>query len=892
MKKTTIASLEGNQKYLDFTLSRLNIYKSQIEIYKIEQQEINESDLKLLKFLNLERAKHTDESAEGDNCNEQKRILFQRVNFIKRKIDILQKVRRQLERELYLDDELNRKNGLSDDQVKEAQLNKISQEPDKYSNLVLNLDYELNLTQESRSKDGYDVEQWFNLQKVDFRTQATIYAADSKQNFYRWIQIFQNKNEYQHLYLYIHGLETETEFFQFDDFISTLKMFDICFQTVTIDVQFENNLCILALLRSLMSINRFNILNITTNSSFSYKRKKIYLQQVGDLIESIFTVIFSHRHLQGIKLQLPPESFDFLHKITQQINAKKSQLKVYCQASDYKFANSSKVSDYFQFLAQIPHLAHISQYAIPIRTEDAANNLNFILKKVQSACLNLITVLPQFNFEFYFSNLKHLNLELSIDPQMFSNQNLENLLLSLKEAKMLTSLKLYFYNCVYYPAQETPKSQAFNQLTEIKREENSEIKGETHRNNVFTTKIKNQFDGQQQVTQNINQNLNTYTHTPIQKVNSMKLFDNLSELTELEDFNITIQATQEIYDSLHKLLIKSIRLKKFQLKLNQAQKQNKIVDLGNIYKTLNDLKQVSVKIETENICVSYQLLNEYSNFYFFDLKLSQESNEFKQIFNQYEFQFENIKQIRIQQKYLENLENLNVLCKSLSSCDSLKNIQLIVHLNYNHNLLKNIQRQPINMPELLFFKQFEYLKQLENIYIDCVVDQHILNSISEFLENCQLIKSFILKKQDVPQYYLDYSNIFKSLQKLPQLNQVFVSYQSEYLKISDKHKQAWEKHKLNTFYQPLCEFIKESSQTLQLIDLDERQIDDQPLTKILQSLIDSKFHHYVRINPFLQQTIIQQKDKKYYQLLEACNQKGLLVQGYFKFPLSQPTDPY
>ncbi|EAR91819.1 telomerase component p95 (macronuclear) [Tetrahymena thermophila SB210] len=887
MKKTTITSQQGNQKNLDFTLSRLNIYKTQIEIYKIEQQEINESDLKLLKFLNLESNKNTKESGEGYGCNEQKRILLQRVNFIKKRMDILQNFIIKLERELYLDDELNRKNGLSDDQVKEAQLNKISQEPDKYSNLVLNLDYKLNSTQESRSKDGYDVEQWFNLQKVDFRTQATIYAADSKQNFYRWIQIFQNKNEYQHLCLYIHGLETETEFFKFDDFISTLKMFDICFQTVTIDVQFESNLCILALLRSLMSINRFNILNITTDSSFSYKRKKIYLYQVGDLIESIFTVIFSHRHLQGIKLQLPPESFDFLHKITSQINAKKSQLRVYCQASDYIFANSNKVSDYFQFLAQIPHLAYISQYAIPITTINAANNLNFILKKVQSACLNLITVLPQFNFVICFTNLRYLNLELSFDPNIFTNQNLENLLLSLKEAKMLTSLKLRFYKCVYYSGQDTTKSQALNQIAE----ENLEITGGTHRNNEFTPEFKSLFHDQQKVIQNTNYNPNTCVCTPSQKLNSMKFFDNLSELTELEDFDITIQATQEIYDSLHKLLIKSTSLKEFQLRLNQTQKQNKMVDLGNIYKTLNDLKQVSVKIETENICISYQLLNEYSNFYFFDLELSQESNEFRQIFNQYEFQLENIKKIRIQQKYLENLENLNVLCKSLSSCHSLKNIQLIVHLNYNHNQLKNIKRQPINKPELLFFKQFEYLKQLENIYIDCIVDQHILNSISEFLEKCNLIKSFILKKQDVQQYYLDYSNIFKSLQKLPQLNQVYVSYQQEYLKISDEHKQTWEKHKLNTFYKPLSEFIKESSQTLQLIDLNQRQIDEEPLKQILQSLIDSRFHHYMRMNPFLQDKIKQQEDKQYQQLLEACNQKGVLVQGYFKFPLSQPTNP-
>ncbi|KAL4463142.1 hypothetical protein ABPG74_007143 [Tetrahymena malaccensis] len=889
MKKTTIASHEGNQKNLDFTLQRLEIYKSQIDSYGTQQQQIDEKDLKLLNLVNLERISNNYENYQAGNRNKNESQLLKSVNFVKQKYGLLKKIRSKIEKDLLLDDELNQKNGLSDDQVKEAQLKEISQEPDKYSNLVLNLDYKLKLNKQFRSENDYDVEQWFVLQKADYTTQIHIYAQSSNQIFYRWIQIFQNKNEYQHLCLYIHNLETQTDYFNFDDFISTLKLSEICFQTVTIDVQFENNLCILALLRTLLSINRFNILKI--KNSISFHRKKIHLYLVGDLIQSIFRLIFSHRHLQGIQLEIPPESFDYLHSIAPQISMEKSQLRIFCSGSDYKFSNPNKVADYFQFLAQIPHLAHISQYAIPLRTIQAASILNTLLAQVQSACLHLIPAPPLFNQRFFFSNLKQLNLELGINPNTFTDQNLENLLLSLKEAKALAVFKLYFYNCIYYTSQESSKIQDFNQTSAIITEDNNQTKEKTHQNEQSHQEIKDKLPTLQKETLYAIHDLKSQTNTPIEKLNSLKFFDNLSELTELQDLNVTVYATQEIYDSLHRLLTKLTSLKNFYIKLNSMQNQNQTFDLGNIYQTLNNLQQISVNIETESINISYLLLNEYSNFYQFVLKLSQKQNEIKQVFNQYQFQLQSVQKIKIIQKNLENLENLNILCQSLSSCKSLKNLQLIVHLNGIDNSLNTIQRKPINKPELPFFKQFGQLNQLKDIYIDCIIDQHILDTISELLEKCQLIQTFILKKQNLSQYYLDYSNIFKSLQKLVQLNQVYISYQQEQLQISDQNKQKWEQHKLNTFYIPLCEFIRESSQTLYLIDLNQQQISEQPLKIIFQSLIDSKFHHYLRINPHLSYQI-KSDYQKYEDILKACEQKGVLVKEYFKFPLSQPTGAY
>ncbi|KAL4496467.1 hypothetical protein ABPG72_014697 [Tetrahymena utriculariae] len=305
MKKTTLASFEENQKNLDFVLSRLRLDKSQIEINKIQQQEIDKNDLKLLTYVNLESSCNTYEKFLENSNYQCKKELLKKVNFIKQKIDLLQKCRSKIEKDLFLDDDLNKKNGLSNHQVKETQQNRMSQQPQKFSNLVLNMDYKLNLAKACRSKDDYDFEKQFILKKVDKTTQATIYATDS------------------------------------------------------------------------------------------------------------------------------------------------NQLRVYCQASDYKFANKNRVSNYFQCLVQIPHLAHISQYAIPLRTVEAACNLDNILKQVQLASLHLITAPPQFNFEILFSNLMLLNLELGVDPNIFTKQNLQHLLLSLKEAKMLAFLKLYFDNCIY-----------------------------------------------------------------------------------------------------------------------------------------------------------------------------------------------------------------------------------------------------------------------------------------------------------------------------------------------------------------------------------------------------------------------------------------------------------
>ncbi|KAL4496468.1 hypothetical protein ABPG72_014698 [Tetrahymena utriculariae] len=864
-KTAKVAAPEGNQKNLDFTLQRLGVYKEQIEYYKTQQQQIKQEDLKLLGFKNQEKDKNSGDDDDEENSSNKQQQLLRRVNQIKQQIELIKKVGTQVEKDLNLNEDENKKKGISEEQVKEAQLKTITEEQAKYQNLVFNMDYQLDLNQASntrryRRETEYDPEKWFELSQSDQKTQVSIYSY-SKASFDTWIQNFVGKNEYDHLNLYIHRIETEADFYAFDDFVQTIKLTNNSFQTVCIDVQFDNNLCVLALLRFLISLDRFNTLNITSCQT----RNKYQFEKIGELLESIFTVAFSHRHLQGIRLSIPCEAFQHLINSSSKISIKDSSLQVYSFSTDLKLVDTNKVQDYFKFLQQFPLLTHVIQQVIPVSVTDAIENLNVLLKKVKYANLNLVSIPSQFDFNFYFVNLQHLKLELGLEPNVLTKQKLENLLLSIKESKKLQLLKLNFYT---YVAEETSRKEILKQAQTIKNLKNN----------------KNQ-----------EQTPETKDETPNENTNGMKFFDHLSELAELEDFNVNLQATQEIFDSLHKLLVRSTNLKKYNVTYKYEKEKNKMdkfIDLKNIYETLNNLKKCSVNIQTPHGNISYALPNKDSTFYNFKLGLNQDLQHVSYTFKQNEFQFDKVKSARITSSNFENLEEFDTLCKSIASCKSLQNLKIIANYSNVKDQHKTIQRQPFNKPNLTFFKQFEVLKNLENVFIECILDQFILNSISEFLEKNKKIKSFILKRQYLLQYYLDYTKLFKNLQQLPELNQVYINLQLEELTVSEVHKQTWENHKQKAFYEPFCEFIKEASQTLQLIDFDQNTISEESIKKILQSVSESKHHHYLRMNPSQSDTLIQSENEEIQELLKACDEKGVLVKSYFKFPLCLPTGTY
>ncbi|KAL4463143.1 hypothetical protein ABPG74_007144 [Tetrahymena malaccensis] len=863
-KRQEASAPVGNEKNVDFALQRLEVYKEQVEYYKTQQQQIKQEDLKLLKFKNQEKDKNSgDDDSEENDSNKQYELL-RRVNQIKQQVQLIKKVGSKVEKDLNLNEEENRKNGITEEQVKELQLKTITEEQAKYKNLVFNMDYQLDLNQTSsrryRRENEYDSEKWFEISQVDQKNQISIYAY-SKTSFYSWIQSFTENKKYEHLNLYIHRLETEADFYAFDDFTQTIKLTNNSFQTVNIDVQFDNNLCILALLRFLISLESFNTLSISS----AYTRNKFNFEKVGDLLESIFTVAFSHRHLQGIKLNIPCEAFQYLVNSSSKINSKDSALQVYSFQTDLKLVDTNKVQDYFKFLQQFPLLTHISQQAIPVSATDAIENLNVLLKKVKYANLNLVSIPSQFNFNFYFVNLQHLKLEFGLEPNVLTKQKLENLLLSIKESKHLSFLRLNFYT---YVAEETSRKEILRQAQTIKSLKNNKNQEETPE---------------------------TKTETPNENTSGMKFFDHLSELTELDNFSVNLQATQEIFDSLHKLLIKSTNLKNFNVTYKYELEKNKMdifIDLKNIYETLNNLKKCSVNIQTPHGSINYVLPNKDSSFYNFKLSLNQELQHAKYTFKQNEFKFDRVKSARISSSNFENLEDFDSLCKSIASCQSLQNLKITAHYSNLNGQHRNIQRQPFNKPNLRFFSHFEALKNFENVSIDCTLDQHILNSISEFLEKNKKIKSFILKRQYLLQYYLDYTKLFKNLQQLPELNQVYISLQLEELTVNEQHKQIWENHKQKTFYEPLCEFIREASQTLQLIDFDQNTVSQESIKKILQAVSESKHHHYLRMNPSQSDSLIRSEDEDIQELIKACDEKGVLVKSYFKFPLSLPTSAY
>lgn len=84
-------------------------------------------------------------------------------------------------------------------------------------------------------------------------------------------------------------------------------------------------------------------------------------------------------------------------------------------------------------------------------------------------------------------------------------------------------------------------------------------------------------------------------------------------MTQLSDFHVTLQANQQIYDSLLTFLNRSPSLKTFYLNLQYEKELNLMsnyIDLKNLYETLNGLKKCrKVNIQTPHGSINYSLPN-------------------------------------------------------------------------------------------------------------------------------------------------------------------------------------------------------------------------------------------------------------------------------------------
>ncbi|KAL4489480.1 hypothetical protein ABPG72_002776 [Tetrahymena utriculariae] len=698
-------------------------------------------------------------------------------------------------------------------------------------------------------------------------------------------------------------------------------------KVIDLNLSTNNLLSILLAANCLASFSNFNILNIEGDNSILDQKNKINYHHY---LRLLFDSILQQRALQSLSLlNIPLFSQSFLNSLQSidlgQCYINSLQLESYISEKDQQYL--------LKLISCLPYIKSFLCQGLILDTKEKIQILNSILKKITCAKIVILQLPDNFDFLFEFENIKFLEIHISIGKQRLSNRKLENFQKSLSTSKNLKFLNFRFFFSIKKKKNQKKKEQveeneqeSLNEGDEIDEQQNqnnmdSDNQSSDEEENEYSDDEEEQqvnseeedYDDDNYHIKSRQYNRNRRQHSSNQEdeynegqvlcddemnaQQSYKFFDYLNDLEDLQDIEFEIELSQKLTESFISFLEQSKNLTKIVLKSNED-----FTDNNYFQAFLLEFKQLnSAKVDFKNI---YEIISKKQNLQKFDLNLKNYQIYYKKIsekdsnyslniqqknlplnsigFNPIIFQLPNLIEFsyKASNENMDYYQQLSWLLSSLQKSENLQKIKIEIENKYRdersskqkkQNSIEDLKRQNFNSKSHTLFSNLNNLGQLFKIELSIDLDEIILNSLSEFIQNNKFIKYFYLERACSFWNYSSvnlkgFSKFIQSLSTSSSLKLISLSKLIDRYEISKiQQQQLWDE-----IVNPLVNLIEKKDRNLATIEFFQDLNEDQ-IQSILKSLLEStspiniKFNYQitnkVRRSENLQKLYDQYKDK-------------------------------
>ncbi|KAL4478543.1 hypothetical protein ABPG74_006778 [Tetrahymena malaccensis] len=672
-------------KIKTFVDQKTLLLAKEVDSYAVQQSLLPDESIKIFQFYPKIPTPENDSSQKTNERKKSKKKLQEekevesKIEFIKHQIGIFEYLKSYVQKKLFISEEDSPQDQpeTSLDEIFETR-KKLLNDKFKDINNIFNLNYLPNIIQQNLPTRYYDAhsdstsrQSLGSSSNISSRSNSRsrsrsvqreeieqIQSKNQKQTYiqYEWFLIeedqlegFQGIQQYSFRsnqrfkdYYFNKSIQMEfnpqtttiESFYQYTDFVQTSLLDNRSPISVTLNLQLDQPLSLLAILNILLTIKPFNILKINVSG----QQKKNYDNK---LLEMILKIAICQRSLQQISINIQSvlSLQDFALTLSSAMSScdlEKSQVRVFDLQMNYyddnpNLENNNNLSELFYQISRFNMLYHLSATKLHI-TQYNVENFNKILKLVTSA------ELLQMKTEFQLSspNLTYLNLQYNFRSSKEEHVKYDYL----KDLPNLQELELKYSTQITY-IEITSRKEILKLSKKKLDEQDQDNKNDS---------LSQQDESQSQLFQ----------------------FDNLVRLSQLQILNLQLKGQQNIIDSFIEFVRQSQFLREVRLKL-----------------------QVEVNFE-ENEYLQYEIASSDLKLFSHLIQLKElEIFEVNQFFNQYliislssfiEYS-QSLKVLKISRNFYKQLYlDFNQLFKSISVSQTIE--QVFINLFIENNTVK------------------------------------------------------------------------------------------------------------------------------------------------------------------------------------------------------------
>ncbi|KAL4462075.1 hypothetical protein ABPG74_000920 [Tetrahymena malaccensis] len=700
-------------------------------------------------------------------------------------------------------------------------------------------------------------------------------------------------------------------------------------KVIILKLSIDNMLSILLAANCIASTFNFNLVIIQGIDYFRNHRKQdtsIY----QNYLQLLFDSIIQQRAIQSLSIQDIPLFSKPLIRSLKNIDLGFTYIQ---NLSINNQICEEEQLDFLNILAQLPYLSSLDCQDFILDTTEKVKALNNVLKKLISAQIKIDYLPKNFNFEFQFEKLKHLQISLGIQKQQLTNRKLDNFFKSLSQSQNLKVLDVNFQQS-YYQKQNKSKKKLQNRANRDQDDDNEEdfddgaSAGEYDEqydnydeddcqeyieedNNDESSSIQSDQDDSNEeeieVEEVVNEEDKILEDDKNGKKNNqpLQLLNHLNNLMQLQDLHLNLELSQLLVDNLLEFLQKNKILKKFTLKSNEnftynqyyqvflqefKQIQSARVDFKNVLEIIScqqNLEQVNLILQNYNI--QYRKCNKDENCSKIYLQ-QQQQPLYKDGFNLNSFKLNNLIQITYNSKNQSGNchEQLNDLLSSLQISENIQKINISINDAYNTYQSKS-QQKPFEKTgeQYLLFQNLKNLRSLNYLQLTIKFDEILINSLSELILTNKNIREINLQgcqsNACLEQNFKGYGNLIRSLSSscLQSASLKFIlQYNSYYFlqnleqKVQEEFKKKHLKEIENEILHPLLDLIENKNRKLKKLTFFEKLDNELHSELILSSLLKDIQPLKIEFNDDMRR--IFNKSEKLKDLYQQCQDKNVV----------------